>query len=73
MIRILNRRHLVHILREYLNDYYHPARTHLGLDRDSPNHREVEPPEKGAIIERSHRFSRACQTRMTTGICPSRM
>ena len=48
---VLHRRHLVRILREYLGDYYHPARTHLSLARDSPIPRQVEPPEKGEIIE----------------------
>jgi putative transposase len=47
---VLNRRHLVRILREYLDVYYHPARTHLSLGRDSPNHREVETPDKGEIV-----------------------
>jgi transposase InsO family protein len=48
---VLNRRHLVRILREYLGDYYHLARTHLSLGRDSPTHREIEPPDKGEIVE----------------------
>jgi transposase InsO family protein len=48
---VLNRRHLKRILREYLEDYYHPARTHLSLGRDSPFPREVEPPDMGAITE----------------------
>ena len=48
---VLNRRHLVRILREYLGNYYHPPRTHLSLGRDSPFPREVEPPDMGAITE----------------------
>ena len=48
---VLNRRHLKRILREYLEDYYHPARTPLSLGRDSPFPMEVEPPDMGAITE----------------------
>jgi putative transposase len=48
---VLNRRHLFRILREYLYDYYHPARTHLSLERDSPFPRAVEPPALGALVE----------------------
>ncbi|MBW2704004.1 MAG: transposase [Deltaproteobacteria bacterium] len=48
---VLNGRHLKRILREYLDDYYHCARTHLSLGRDSPIPRMVEPPEMGEIIE----------------------
>ncbi|MHC1599236.1 MAG: integrase core domain-containing protein, partial [Candidatus Methanospirareceae archaeon] len=48
---VLSRKHLKRILHEYLDDYYHPARTHLSLGRDSPIPRMVEPPEMGEIIE----------------------
>ncbi len=32
-------------------DYYHDSRCHLGLDKDCPNRREVQPPERGGIVE----------------------
>lgn len=45
---ILDERHLRRVLRDYFQ-YYHEARTHLGLDKDAPISREVEPPERGPI------------------------
>ncbi|MBC8426371.1 transposase [bacterium] len=60
---ILNERHLRRVLRDYL-DYYHRSRTHLGLERDCPKPRLVEPPEAGPIhVEEilgglHHRYSR---------------
>jgi hypothetical protein len=51
------------VIREYV-DYYHVDRTHLGLDKDTPNEREIEPPEVGKVIVFSrvgglhHRYSR---------------
>ena len=60
---ILNERHLRRVLREYL-DYYHRSRTHLGLEKDCPEPRPVEPPEVGPIhVEKvlgglHHRYSR---------------
>jgi transposase InsO family protein len=45
---IFGERHLRRVLREYL-DYYHRSRTHLGLRKDCPVHRAVEPPEMGPI------------------------
>ena len=45
---ILNARHLLRILREYA-EYYHNDRTHLGLSKDTPVHREMEPPELGEV------------------------
>ncbi len=41
--------HLRRVLAEYLA-YYHLSRTHLGLDEDCPESREVEPPEAGEIL-----------------------
>jgi putative transposase len=41
--------HLRRVLAEYL-DYYHRSRTHLGLDKDCPEPRDVEPPEAGEIV-----------------------
>jgi len=46
---VLNRRHLRRILKEYF-EYYHEARTHLGLGKDSPITREVELFGAGAVV-----------------------
>ena len=45
---ILNERHLRRALKEYFR-YYHECRTHLGLEKDCPKSRLVEPPELGPI------------------------
>jgi hypothetical protein len=42
-------RHLRLILTAYFA-YYHRARTHLALDKDAPDGRPIEPPERGTII-----------------------
>jgi len=61
---VLNERHLMRLLTSYF-DYYHDARTHLSLDRNSPNPREVELPSQGAIVAipqiggLHHRYTRA--------------
>jgi hypothetical protein len=31
-------------------DYYHRTRTHLGLEKDTPEFRPVEPPDRGRIV-----------------------
>jgi hypothetical protein len=31
--------------------YYHSARTHLALDKDTPKPRPVEHPDQGGIVE----------------------
>jgi len=60
---ILNERHLRRVLWEYV-DYYHRSRTHLGLEKDCPEPRPVEPPETGPIQVEAilgglhHRYSR---------------
>lgn len=60
---VLSDNHLRRILREYL-DYYHGCRTHLSLEKDSPDPRKVEPPDQGKIVEipmvggLHHRYSR---------------
>ena len=60
---ILNERHLRRVLKEY-QDYYHRSRTHLGLEKDSPETRAVEAPEIGPIKSEPvlgglhHRYSR---------------
>jgi len=46
---IVNENHLRHVLHEYLS-YYSEARTHLGLEKDSPETRAIEPPEAGRVV-----------------------
>jgi len=47
---IFGERHLRRVLRDYLK-YCHGSRTHLGLGKDCPVPRKVEPPEVGTIFE----------------------
>jgi putative transposase len=47
---VLNERHLRRVLREYFA-YYHRSRTHLSLAKDAPEPREIEPSERGEIVE----------------------
>jgi hypothetical protein len=47
---ILGEDHLRQIVRSYV-DYFHGSRTHLGLNKDTPEPREVQPPEMGKVIE----------------------
>jgi putative transposase len=42
-------RHLRRLLREYVA-YYHEARTHLGLGKDVPEPRLIEPREGGPVV-----------------------
>ncbi len=59
----VNRAHLHRILQSYLADY-HGSRTHLGLDKDAPEPRRVQPLDNGIIVDFSevgglhHRFER---------------
>jgi putative transposase len=46
---VLNEMHLRRVLREYFT-YYEESRTHLGLAKDCPQPREVEPANTGSII-----------------------
>ena len=61
---VWNARHLLRILRSYF-DYYHHSRTHLSLERNAPNQREVEPGSRGKVIAilqvggLHHRYTRA--------------
>jgi putative transposase len=48
---VMNEGHLRRLLRTYLSDYYHGCRTHLSLDKDSPDSRPVEPPDMGEVVE----------------------
>ena len=46
---VLTERHLRRILRKYL-EYYHGFRTHLALDKDTPEIRQRESPDGGKVI-----------------------
>ncbi len=50
---ILNERHLRRQLKSYSN-YYHEARTHLSLDKQSPAPRAIEPLEQGKVVAIPH-------------------
>ena len=60
---ILGPRHLKRILTRYV-DYYNDVRTHLSLNKDSPNRRPVQSASCGRIVERKmvgglhHRYLR---------------
>jgi transposase InsO family protein len=60
---VFNERHLRSILRTYFK-YYHDSRTHLGLEKDCPHPRTVEPPALGSVVAKPvlgglhHRYSR---------------
>jgi putative transposase len=48
---VLNERHLRRLLRRFIDEYYHPYRTHLSLGKDAPEPRPVEVPEIGKVVE----------------------
>jgi len=48
-VLVLGERHLRRVLVRYFA-YDHQARTHLSLDKDAPDRRPIEPPERGTII-----------------------
>lgn len=50
---IVNERHLRWILRSYFT-YYHDARTHLALAKNSPNPRSIESPNQGRTVSLPH-------------------
>jgi putative transposase len=60
---VLNEKHLQRILASYFR-YYHGSRTHLGLGKDCPLPRRIEPPDLGSVCEESmvgglhHRYFR---------------
>jgi len=62
-IIVLGENHLRRILKEYLA-YYHESRTHLRLDKDSPETRAIQTPDTGPVTSRSvlgrlhHRYYR---------------
>jgi transposase InsO family protein len=47
---VLNEQHLRRILRSYLA-YYHRSRTHLSLGKDAPDHRAVQTPAEGKVVD----------------------
>ena len=47
---VLGEKHLLRLLTEYFC-YYHRSRTHLSLEKDCPEHRQVQPSEMGEIVE----------------------
>jgi len=61
---VFGQRHLRRVLANYFG-YYHEARAHLSLDRNSPNPRRVHPPEQGKVVAKAylgglhHRYTRA--------------
>jgi len=56
-------RHLRRVLKEYLA-YYHGSRTHLGLEKDAPEPRAVQPQDIGPVASKPvlgglhHRYCR---------------
>jgi putative transposase len=46
----LGEAHLRRVLGAYIG-YYHSSRTHLSLDKDAPEARDVQPPTMGEVIE----------------------
>ena len=50
---IFNERHLRRVLKAYVS-YYHEARTHLSLDKQSPVPRSIQPPDQGNVVAIPH-------------------
>ncbi len=50
---VLNERHLKRLLQSYFS-YYHTARTHLALDKQTPQFRQVESPDRGRVVAFPH-------------------
>jgi putative transposase len=46
---VINDRHLLRILSSYKR-YYNEARCHLSLGKDTPDGRDIHPPERGNVI-----------------------
>jgi len=61
-----NETQLRRVIRSYV-DYYHSDRTHLGLEKDAPEERSIEPREMGEVVAfprvggLHHRYSRELQ------------
>jgi len=47
---ILNEKHLYNILHEYIFEYYNVSRTHMSLEKDSPEHRPIK--KDGKIVSK---------------------
>ena len=47
---VLHERHLRRLLRQYF-EYYHKSRTHLALAMDCPEHRPVQAPDVGEVVQ----------------------
>jgi putative transposase len=47
---VINERHLRRLMVEYF-DYYHRSRTHRSLGQEAPMEREIDPPERGKVVE----------------------
>jgi hypothetical protein len=62
-VGVLNETHLRRLLRDYVA-YYHSVRTHLSLEKDSPEPRPVERLDQGGVVEMAmvgglhHRYAR---------------
>jgi putative transposase len=46
---VLGERHPRRMLTSYMA-YYHGARTHLSLEKDSPTHRRIQAPTEGRVV-----------------------
>jgi transposase InsO family protein len=46
---VLGEKHLRRVLKEYLG-YYHGSRTHLGLEKDAPEPRKIQPQDVGPVV-----------------------
>ena len=63
----INEFQLRRVIRSYV-DYYHEDRTHLGLEKDTPGARSVEPRKMGKVVSiprvggLHHRYSRELRT-----------
>ena len=47
---ILNEKHLYDVLNEYIFEYYNVSRTHMSLEKDSPEHRPIQ--KDGKIVSK---------------------
>jgi putative transposase len=47
---VIGERHLREILLKYV-EYYNRPRTHLSLTKDTPDHRTVQRPSEGRVVE----------------------
>jgi transposase InsO family protein len=63
---LINERQLRRVIRSYV-DYYHADRTHLGLEKDAPEKRQIERREMGEVVAfprvggLHHRYTRELQ------------